>query len=73
MESVILPVQKKGDKADCSNTSIYQPTDAHIISHKTLLKYFKTFRNVSILSDHHQGTLFLAKVMLQCSEFNSYL
>ena len=54
-------------------TSIYQPTNAHIISHKTLLKHFKTFRHVSILSDHHQGALFLAKVILQYSQFNSYL
>ena len=54
-------------------TSIYQPTNAHIISHKTLLKHFKTLRHVSILSDHHQGALFLAKVMLQYSQFNSYL
>ena len=37
------------------------------------LKHFKTLRNVSILSDHHQGALFLAKVMLQYSQFNSYL
>jgi len=36
-------------------TKIYQPTNAHIISHKTLLKHFKTLRQVSILSDHHQG------------------
>ena len=36
-------------------TSIYQPTNAHIISHKTILKHFKTLRHVSILSDHHQG------------------
>jgi len=54
-------------------TSIYQPTDAHIISHKTILKHFKTFRHVSILSEHHQGALFLAKVILQYSQFNSYL
>ena len=44
-------------------TSIYQPTNAHIISHKTLLKHFKTLRHVSILSDHHQGALFLAKLI----------
>jgi len=25
------------------------------------------------MSDHHQGALFLAKVMLQYSQFNSYL
>jgi hypothetical protein len=50
------------------NSSIYQPTKAHIISHKTLLKHFKTFRHVSILSDHHQGALFLAKVVLQYSQ-----
>jgi len=56
-----------------SITSIYQPTNAHIISHKTLLKHFKTLRHVSILSDHHQGALFLAKIMLQYSQFNSYL
>ena len=36
-------------------TSIYQPTNAHIISYKTLLKHFKIFRHVSILSYHHQG------------------
>ena len=54
-------------------TSIYQPTNAHTISHNTLLKHFKTLRDVSILSDHHQGALFLAKVILQCSQFNSYL
>ena len=54
-------------------TSIYQPTNAHIISHKTLLKHFKTLGHVSILSDHHQGVLFLAKVILQYSQFNSYL
>jgi len=45
----------------CRITSIYQSTNAHIISHKTLLKHFKTLRHVSILSDHHQGALFLAK------------
>jgi len=28
--------------------SIYQPTNAHIVSHKTLLKHFKTLRHVSI-------------------------
>jgi len=54
-------------------TSIYQPTNAHIISHKTLLKHFKTLRYVSILSDRHQGALFLAKVIIQYSQFNSYL
>jgi len=36
-------------------TSIYQPTNAHIISRKTLFKHFKILRHVSILSDHHQG------------------
>ena len=45
-------------------TSISQPTNAHIISHKALLKHFKTLRHVSILSDHHQGYLILAKIML---------
>jgi len=64
-------------------TSIYQPTNARIISHKIIshkiishkiiLKNFKTLRHVSILSDHHQGDLFLAKVMLQYSQFNSCL
>ena len=54
-------------------TSIYQPTNAHIISYKTLLKRFKTLRHVSILSDHHQGALFLVRVILQYSQFNSYL
>ena len=57
----------------CRITSIYQPTNAHIISNETLLKHFKTLRHISILSDHHQGALFLAKVMLQYSQFNSYL
>ena len=57
----------------CRITSVYQPTNAHIISHKTLSKHFKTPRHVSILSDHHQGALFLAKVILQYSQFNSYL
>ena len=55
------------------STSIYQPTNAHIISHRALLKHFKTLRHVSILSDHHQGALFLAKVMLLYSQFNWYL
>ena len=41
-----------------------KPKNAHIISHKTLLKHSKTLRHVSILSDHHQGALFPAKVML---------
>ena len=54
-------------------TSIYQPTNTHIISHKIILKHFKTLRHVSILSDHHQGALFLAKVIFQYSQFNSYL
>ena len=54
-------------------TSIYQQTNAHIISHKTFLKHFKTLRHVSIVSDHHQGALFLAKVMLQYSQFSWYL
>ena len=54
-------------------TSIYQPKNAHIISNKTLLKHFKTLRHVSILSDHHQGALFLAKIILRYSQFNSYL
>jgi len=57
----------------CRITSIYLPTNAHIISHKTILKHFKTFRHVSILSGHHQEALFLAKVILQYSQFNSYL
>jgi len=54
-------------------TSIYQPTNAHIISHKTILKHFKTLRHVLILSDRHQGALFLDKVILQYSQLNSYL
>ena len=55
------------------DTSIYQSMNARIISHKTLLKHFKTLWHVSTLSDHHQGALFLAKVILQFSQFNSYL
>jgi len=57
----------------CRITSIYQPTNTHIISNKTLLKHFKTLRHFSILSDHHQGALFLPKFMLQYSQFNWYL
>ena len=53
-------------------TSIYHSTNAHKISHKTLLKHFKTLQLVSTLSDH-QGALFLTKVILQYSQFNSYL
>ena len=64
---------KEANYAILSITSIYQPTNAHIISHKTLLKHFKTLRHVSILSDHHQRALFLAKVILHYSQFNSYL
>ena len=60
-------------KAHTRLTSIYQPTNAYIISHKTLLKHFKTLQHVSILSDHHQGALFLAQVILHYSQFNSYL
>ena len=56
-----------------NTVSIYQTTNAHKISHKTLLKHFKTLRHVSNFSDHHQGALFLAKVILQYSQFNSYL
>jgi len=44
-------------------TSIYQPTNAHIISHKTLLKHFKTLRHVSILSDHNQEALKLCSLL----------
>ena len=57
----------------CRITSTYQPTNAHIISHKTLLKHFKTLLHISILLDHHQGALFLAKIILQYSQFISYL
>ena len=72
-------IQHKRHKSYCSTvhfrriTSIYQPTNAHIISHKAHLNHFKTLRHVSILSDHHQGALFLAKVILRYSQFNSYL
>jgi len=38
-----------------------------ITLHKALLNHFKTLRHVSILSDHHQGALFLAKVILRYS------
>ena len=57
----------------CRISSIHQPTNAHTISHKTRLKHFKTLRHVSILSDHYEEALFLAKVMLQYPQFNSYL
>ena len=71
--------QQQLHKSYCSTmhfrriTSIYQSRNAHIISHKTHLKHFKTLRHVSILSDHHQGASFLAKVILRYSQFNSYL
>jgi len=45
-------------------TKIHQPKNADMISHKTLLKHFITLRHVSILSYHHQGALFLAKVIV---------
>ena len=46
----------------------------HNFNTKTLSKLFKSLRHVSILSDHHQGALlFLAKVILQYSQFNSFL
>ena len=73
-----LETTRQAYKSYCSNvhfrriTLIYQPTNAHIISHKTHVKHFKTLRHVSILSDHHQGALFLAKVLLHYSQFNSY-
>jgi len=44
-------------------TSMIRPTNAHTISHKTLLKHFKTLRHVSILSDRHQGALLLAFIV----------
>jgi len=47
----------------CRFNSVHQPTNAHVISHEILLKRFETLRHVSILSDHHHGALFLAKVM----------
>jgi len=38
------------------------------------IKHLKSLRHVSILSDHHQGAvLFLAKVVSQYSQFNSFL
>ena len=64
----VIALRKSGK----SVTSIYQPTNAHIISHKAILRHFKTLRHVSILSDHHQGALFLVKVMLQFSQFSLY-
>ena len=68
-----------GFKSYCSTvhfrriTSIHQPTNAHMFSHKILLKHFKKLRHVSSLSDHHQGALFFAEVILRHSQFNSYL
>jgi len=63
INSCLLKLQllKQSIKIHQCVTSIYQPTNAHIISHKKLLKHFKTLRHVLILSDHHQGALFLAK------------
>ena len=57
-------------------TSIYQPTYAHIISHKTLSKHFNTlqhsdmFRSCQIII---RELCSLLKVILQYSQFNSYL
>jgi len=46
----------------------------HIKFHiKHFLNTLKHSDTVSILSDHHQGALFLAKVILQYSQFKSYL
>ena len=50
--------------------SIYQPTNAQIISHKTILKHFKSLRHVSILSDHHQGALPLLKLYYSIQNSN---
>jgi len=42
--------------------------------HNFHIKHLKSLRHVSILSDHHQGSLlFLAKVILQYSKFDSFL
>jgi len=42
--------------------------------HNFHIKHLKSLRHVSILSDHHQGALlFLSKVILQYSKFNSFL
>jgi len=54
----------KTEVKDHFNSSTNECT---IILHKTRLKHFKTLRHVSILSDHHQGALFLAKILLRYS------
>jgi len=42
--------------------------------HNFHIKHLKSLRHVSILSDHHRGALlFLAKAILQYSQFNSFL
>jgi len=39
--------------------------------HNFHIKHLKSLRHISILSDHHQGALlFLARVILQYSQFN---
>jgi len=50
----------------CRETLQFINQRKHIISHKTLLKHFKPLRYVSILSDHHQGALFLLSQHLVC-------
>ena len=77
--TIVIVCRNYSSESYCSTvhfrriTSIYQPTNAQQNSYKTFLKHFKTLRHVSILSDHHQGALFLTKVILQYSQFNSYL
>jgi len=51
-------------------TSIYQTTNAHIISHKTLLKHPDMFRSYQIVI---RELCSFAKVILHYSQFNSYL
>ena len=58
----------------CRITSVInQQLHLQKISHKTLQEHLKLLPHVSILSDHHQGALlFLAKVILHYSQFNSF-
>ena len=53
---------------------INQQLHLHNFHIKHFKKHLKSLRHVSILSDHHQGALlFLVKVILQYSQFNSFL
>ena len=59
------------NKSYCSTVHFLRSTSNYQTNNT--FKHFKTLRHVSTLSIHHQGALFLDKIILQYSKFNSYL